>query len=35
MTDPSGNGKPPELLTIITHPLQFEDGSRIHMTGEA
>jgi hypothetical protein len=35
MTDPSGNGKPPELLTIITHPLQFEDGSRIRIVVEA
>jgi hypothetical protein len=37
MTDrpaPSGNGKPPELLTIITHPLQFKDGSRIRVIAE-
>jgi hypothetical protein len=38
MTDrpaPSGNGKPTELLTIITHPLQFKDGSRIRIVVEA
>jgi hypothetical protein len=32
---PSGNGKPPELHTIIKHPVQFKDGSRIRIVVEA
>ena len=35
MNEPSGNGKPPELLTIITHPLQFKDSSRIRIVVDA
>jgi hypothetical protein len=35
MTAPPDNGKPPELLTIITHPIQFKDGSRVRIVVEA
>jgi hypothetical protein len=35
MNDPSGNGKPPELHTLITHPVQFKDGRRIRIVVEA
>ena len=35
MNVPSANGKPPELHTLITHPVQFKDGSRIRIVVEA
>jgi len=35
MNASSGNGKPPELHTLITHPVQFKDGRRISIVVEA